>query len=110
LHPTSDELTDSMTQEYFEQGKSRTNRALDEALGPQLAAAYQVHADGGRPGTRFGLRIAPGAMRSESIAPASHRDAASLAAVAGPTPVSDPRCPSQRRQRAFQSKDPAAET
>ena len=67
-------LADGMTQEYFEQRQSRTNTALEGALGPQLAAPYLIHPDGSRPRTRYGLRIAPEAIRFgalHSVAPAA---------------------------------------
>ena len=57
-----------MTKEYFEQRKSRTNAALEQALGRQLAAAYLIQADGARPRTRFGLRLEPGAIRFATAA------------------------------------------
>jgi CRISPR-associated protein (TIGR02584 family) len=50
-------LTEGMTQEYFEQRKSRTNGALEQALGRQLAGPYLIQGDGRRPRTRYGLRI-----------------------------------------------------
>ncbi len=61
-------LADGMTKEYFEQRKSRTNAALEQALGRQLAAAYLIQADGARPRTRFGLRLEPGAIRFATAA------------------------------------------
>jgi hypothetical protein len=79
-------LAEGMTQEYFEQRKSRTNTALEGALGHQLAGPYLIHADGSRPRTRYGLRIAPEAIRFEALMPADGpADAASLAH----TPKSD---------------------
>jgi len=56
-------LADGMTQEYFEQRKSRTNAALEKVLGQPLAAPYLIQGDGRKPHTRFGLRIAVGAIR-----------------------------------------------
>ncbi len=50
-------LATGMTPEYFEQRKSRTNSALEQVLGRQLATPYLVHGDGRKPHTRFGLRI-----------------------------------------------------
>ena len=67
-------LADGMTQEYFEQRKSRTNTALEGALGNQLAGPYLIHADGSRPRTCYGLRIAPEAIRFgalHGVAPAT---------------------------------------
>ncbi|WP_240905820.1 hypothetical protein [Thiorhodococcus mannitoliphagus] len=55
-------LTAGMTKEYFEQRKSQTNKAITDALGPQLAAAYRIHPQGTRPRTRFGLELAPDAI------------------------------------------------
>jgi CRISPR-associated protein (TIGR02584 family) len=60
-------LARGMGQEYFEQRKSRTNAALVDALGPQLAEPYLIHPDGRRPQTRYGLRLPPEAIRFESI-------------------------------------------
>jgi len=67
LERVAEALADGMTQEYFEQRKSRTNTALESALGPQLAAPYLIHADGSRPHTRFGLRIAPEVIRFAAV-------------------------------------------
>lgn len=60
-------LTDGMTPEYFDQRKSRTNGAIEQALGRQLAAPYLIQGDGARPRTRFGLRIDPAAIRFASL-------------------------------------------
>jgi CRISPR-associated protein (TIGR02584 family) len=67
LERVAEALADGMTQEYFEQRKSRTNTALESALGPQLSAPYLIHGDGSRPYTRFGLRIAPEAIRFAAV-------------------------------------------
>ncbi len=56
-------LAAGMTKEYFEQRKSQTNKAISDALGPQLAAAYLIQAQGARPRTRFGLELDPAAIR-----------------------------------------------
>jgi CRISPR-associated protein (TIGR02584 family) len=56
-------LADGMTSDYFDQRKSRTNAAIEQALGRQLAAPYLIQGDGGRPKTRYGLRIEPAAIR-----------------------------------------------
>lgn len=47
-----------MMKNYFERRKSRVNRILRETLGAG-AVAYTVQAFGGRPHTRFGLRLEP---------------------------------------------------
>ena len=60
-------LSEGMSQEYFEQRKSRTNSALEAVLGPQLATPYLIHAEGGRPRTRYGLRIPADAIRFASV-------------------------------------------
>ncbi len=65
LERAEEALAGGMTAEYFEQRKSRTNAALVEALGAQLAAPYLIQGDGGRPNTRFGLQIAAQAIRFE---------------------------------------------
>jgi len=60
-------LADGMTADYFDQRKSRTNAALTEALGSQLAASYLIQADGGRPSTRYRLVIEPSAIRFADV-------------------------------------------
>ena len=54
LERAEESLEDGMTEDYFDQRKSKTNSALDDALGPQLARPYQVQGSGRRNG-RFGL-------------------------------------------------------
>lgn len=56
-------LADGMTPEDFDQRKSRTNAAIEQALGRQLASPYLIQGDGSRPKTRFGLRVDPEAIR-----------------------------------------------
>jgi len=56
-------LADGMSDEYFDQRKSRTNAALTKALGAQLAKPYLIQGDGKRPRTRYGLRLDPDAIR-----------------------------------------------
>lgn len=60
-------LLGGMTQEDFDQRKSRANGALEQALGHQLAAAYLIQGDGARPKTRYGLRLDPEAIRYAPI-------------------------------------------
>lgn len=60
-------LATGMSMEDFDQRKSRTNTALEQALGPQLAAPYLIQGDGARPHTRYGLRIDPGSIRYAPI-------------------------------------------
>lgn len=67
LERVEEALADGMTQEYFEQRKSRTNAALGKALGRQLAKAYLVQGDARRPQTRFGLRVEPEAIRYAAL-------------------------------------------
>ncbi len=55
-------LRDGMTPEYFDQRKSRTNGAIEQALGRALAAPYLIQSDGRRPRTRYGLKIEPEAI------------------------------------------------
>ena len=52
-----------MTEEYFEQRKSKTNSALQSALGEQLARPYTINSRGQRPETRFGLTLEPDVIR-----------------------------------------------
>lgn len=54
---TAQNLHDGMTEEFFEEKKSRVNRSLRRALGP-TATPYLVVASGRRPLQRFGLSIA----------------------------------------------------
>lgn len=62
LERAEDALKHGMDEAYFDQRKARTNGAIEEALGPQLARLYQIHADGQRRG-RFSLRVDPEAIR-----------------------------------------------
>ena len=96
LERLEEALTEGMSQEYFEQRKSRTNTALEDALGPQLAAPYLIHAEGGRPRTRYGLRIPADAIRFEPVAHAIVTNAASL--PDGPE-TADPRDPVPSQER-----------
>jgi len=48
-------LRGGMSKEWFEQRKSKTNRALLDALGAAVARPYLITAEGSRPRTRFGL-------------------------------------------------------
>lgn len=57
-----DTLAEGMTAKYFDERKSKTNRALTDALGAALARVYLIHPDGRRAG-RFTLRIEPDAIR-----------------------------------------------
>lgn len=52
-----------MDKGYFEQRRSKTNRALADALGKQLAAPYLITASGKRPHTRYGLTLKPHQIR-----------------------------------------------
>lgn len=61
-------LSRGMDEAYFDSRKSRTNAALEEALGPQLAHVYKIHGDGRRNG-RFSLRLEPEAIRFGALAP-----------------------------------------
>ncbi|MEN8130149.1 MAG: CRISPR-associated ring nuclease Csm6 [Pseudomonadota bacterium] len=56
-------LKDGVNEEWFEQRKAKTNAALRAGLGEQLAKPYLITAKGQRPGTRFGLALAKGAIR-----------------------------------------------
>jgi CRISPR-associated protein (TIGR02584 family) len=61
-------LAKGMDQDYFDHRKSRTNAALDEALGPQLARPYRIQSSGRGTG-RFGLlNIDPEAIRYADLA------------------------------------------
>ncbi len=48
--------------EWFEQRKSKTNRAIRRALGRRLAQAYEIIATGKRPKTRYTLALPPEAI------------------------------------------------
>lgn len=50
-------LRDDQGKEYFEQRKSRTNKALRNKLGKTSSNLYAIHAFGSRPYTRYGLKI-----------------------------------------------------
>lgn len=60
-------LAQGMSVEDFDQRKARTNAALTQALGAQLAAPYLIQADGTRPHTRYRLRLEPEAIRFGTI-------------------------------------------
>jgi len=45
--------------EWFEQRKSKTNKAIRNALGRRLAQQYEIRPSGKRPKTRFGLQHIP---------------------------------------------------
>lgn len=62
-------LAEGMSVEDFDQRKARTNAALTQALGAQLAAPYLIQADGSRPKTRYRLRLEPEAIRFGSLEP-----------------------------------------
>ena len=62
LERAEDALKRGMDPQYFDQRKARTNAALEDALGAQLARIYQIQADGRRTG-RFSLRVDPEAIR-----------------------------------------------
>jgi len=49
--------------EWFEQRKSKTNRAIRQALGDYLARPYLIAACGKRPHTLFGLNVPAEAIR-----------------------------------------------
>lgn len=53
--------------EWFEQRRSKTNKAIEQALGPQLARAYLIHSHGRRPNTRYGLDLPPEAIHLHAI-------------------------------------------
>ena len=61
-------LSRGMDEAYFDSRKSRTNGALEEALGSQLAEVYKIHGDGRRNG-RFSLRLEPEAIRIGALSP-----------------------------------------
>jgi len=49
--------------EWFEQRKSKTNKAIRKALGRRLAQIYEIAATGKRPKTRYGLTLPVEAIR-----------------------------------------------
>jgi CRISPR-associated protein (TIGR02584 family) len=55
-------LINGMTKEYFEQRKSRVNRALRLALGKRVAQIYCIDSHGKRPNTRFGVSLPASAI------------------------------------------------
>lgn len=61
-------LKDGMTEEYFQQRKSRSNGALKDALGDVAARAYLIAGEGSRSKTRFGLRLPAKAVRFGALA------------------------------------------
>lgn len=67
LERTEETLVEGMTEDYFDQRKSKTNSALVSALGPQLARGYQIQGSGRRNG-RFGLlHIDPEAIHYHTL-------------------------------------------
>jgi CRISPR-associated protein (TIGR02584 family) len=54
---TEELLATGMSNETFDEYKSRTNNALDKALGKTLAKPYQIQSSGQRPQTCFGLTL-----------------------------------------------------
>lgn len=67
LERAEESLAGGMSEDYFDQRKSRTNAALEQALGPQLARAYLIQGSGKRNG-RFGLTlIDPGAIQYRAL-------------------------------------------
>jgi CRISPR-associated protein (TIGR02584 family) len=60
-------LAGGMSKEYFEQRKSRANRALRDALGERAAQPYLIASVGGRPRTGSGLQLEPEAIRFARI-------------------------------------------
>jgi CRISPR-associated protein (TIGR02584 family) len=68
LERAEEALAEGMTEDYFDQRKSKTNSSLDEALGPQLAQPYRIQSSG-RGSGRFGLlHIDPDAIRYADLA------------------------------------------
>lgn len=66
LGRAEDALKHGMDESYFDHHKARTNSALAEHLGPQLARLYQIHSDGQRRG-RFSLRVDSESIRFGEI-------------------------------------------
>lgn len=54
---TEKALADDDLKAWFEQRKSKTNKALERVLGQRLAKPYRITASGSRPHTRFGLDL-----------------------------------------------------
>ena len=79
-------LANGMDAADFDYRRSRTNKALAEALGPQLAKPYLIQADGRRPNTRYGLRLEAETIRFAAIG----GDGGNLAAAAQHPRVADP--------------------
>ncbi|NEV63527.1 CRISPR-associated ring nuclease Csm6 [Thiorhodococcus minor] len=64
-------LAEEMSKDTFEQYKSRTNRALEAALGATLAKPYRIQPSGKRPETKFGLKLEAEAIRYGEVAEAT---------------------------------------
>lgn len=60
-------LSAGMTKDYFDSRKSRSNGALKNTLGRQLAQHYLIDASGKRPQTRFGLSLPATAIKLNGI-------------------------------------------
>ena len=60
-------LANGMSDDDFDQRKARTNRALRERLGEQLAAPYLIQTQGRRPHSESSLGLAPAAIRFAAI-------------------------------------------
>lgn len=50
-------LANGLTKSWFEEKKSKVNKALTEQLGPSTAIYYHIHSQGKRPLTQFGLTL-----------------------------------------------------
>ncbi len=61
-------LAEGMDARWFDQRKSKTNKALADVLGKRLAAPYLIVPRGSKPRTVFGLELSPEAIRYESEA------------------------------------------
>lgn len=60
-------LAKGMDDGLFTSRKSRTNVPIEKALGSRLACAYLIEDDGGRPESRFLLKLPPEAIRFGSV-------------------------------------------
>lgn len=56
-------LQDGMTRDFFSETKSKLHRTLRRSLGRHRVQPYLITSEGGRLNRRYGLTIAPGAIR-----------------------------------------------
>ena len=62
-------LRSGMTRDFFSETKSKLHTKLRAGLGRRQSRPYEIGADGGRLARRYGLDIAPGAIRFSPVEP-----------------------------------------